>query len=149
MFDESDEQNRLNPPSEGYASWQEYRRQLAWKLVQSGMAQKNVAQLLNVTQAAVSQWVKKARDGGELALREQPYPERARKLAREHIERLAQMLEQGAQAHGFPSERWTLKHIAALIEESFGVTYHPSHVSRLLKQWGISVEEPQTSLSAG
>ena len=136
----SDELQNSELPTPEYSSWQEYRRQLAWKLVQGGMAQKHVAQMLDVTQAAVSQWVKKARAGGDGALESQPYPERARKLAREHIDRLIQMLEQGAQAHGFPTEQWTLKHIAALIEQTFGVSYHPAHISRLLKQWDISLE---------
>ncbi len=121
---------------EGYANWREYRRKLAWDMVQKGMAQKTVAELLDVTQAAVSQWVKRAREEGLAALEAKPTPERARKLAQEHIDNLRRLLAEGAEAHGF-GERWTTANISELIAEHFGVDYHPAHVSRMLKQWGF------------
>lgn len=141
----SDAQHPQRELPQGYKDWREYRRQLAWSLVERGMSQKSVAEILDVTQAAVSQWVKKAREGGSSALAKKPYPERAKKLAQEHIERLLHMLEQGAQAHGF-GERWTLTHIASFIEEMFGVQYHPAHVSRLLRQWGFELQDDTTQL---
>ena len=121
---------------EGFKDWREYRRHLAFTLVQQGMTQKAVAEMLDVTQAAVSQWVKRAREGGREALASQPYPSRARKLAEEHMEKLIKMLSEGAAAHGF-GEEWTLQRMAEFIEKHFGVRYHPSHVSRLLHQYGF------------
>ena len=121
----------------GYANWREYRRQLAWDMVQRGMAQKAVADLLDVTQAAVSQWVKRAREEGRAALQAKARSEqRARKLAAEHIEKLRRVLTEGAEAHGF-GQRWTTENIAELIAERFDVQYHPAHVSRMLRQWGF------------
>ncbi|MEM1347478.1 MAG: helix-turn-helix domain-containing protein [Myxococcota bacterium] len=125
---------------EAYSDWREYRRYLAWAMVQQGMTQKAVAELLDVTQAAVSQWVKRAREGGKEALAAKPYPERARKLAEEHIDNLKRMLAEGAAFHGL-GEKWTMERVAQLIEETFGVRYHPAHVSRLLKQWGLVLDE--------
>lgn len=122
--------------SESYSNWREYRRHLAWDMVQRGMAQKTVAELLDVTQAAVSQWVKRAREEGRAALEAKPSPERARKLAEEHIEKLRVWLAEGADEHGF-GERWTTSTVAEFIEHRFGVEYHPAHVSRMLKQWGF------------
>lgn len=119
-----------------YKDWREYRRQLAWDMVQKGMTQKRVAELLDVTQAAVSQWVKRAKEGGAEALQAKPYPERARKLASEQLEKLMRMLAEGAEAHGF-GERWTTENISQFIEETFEVQYHPAHLSRLLRQWGF------------
>jgi transposase len=120
----------------GYSNWREYRRNLAWDMVQKGVAQKTVAELLDVTQAAVSQWVKRAREEGRAALEAKPSPERARKLAHEHIDNLRRLLTEGAEAHGF-GERWTTANISELITDHFGVDYHPAHVSRMLKQWGF------------
>ena len=119
-----------------YTNWREYRRQLAWEMVQKGLEQKTVAELLDVTQAAVSQWVKRAREEGRAALAAKPSPERARKLAEEHVDSLLRMLQEGAQAHGF-GERWTTESVADMIADRFGVEYHPAHVSRMLKQWGF------------
>ncbi len=129
-----------DPKTHDYHNWREYRRYLALTLVEQGMTQKSVAEMLDVTQAAVSQWVKRAREDGMEALRAQPYPERARKLAQEHIERLRALLEEGARAHGFDTNRWTTQRVAELIEERFGVRYHPAHLSRLLRQWGFELQ---------
>ncbi len=45
---------------------------------------------------------------------------------------------------GFATERWTLKHIAALIEREFGVHYHPRYLERPLKAHGFSLHRPAT-----
>lgn len=125
-----------NENEAGYTDWREYRRQLAWELVQKGLSQKSVAEMLDVTQAAVSQWVKRAREQGREALNAQPYPERARKLAGEHIDKLRALLAEGAAQHG-RGERWTTDRVVELIEDHFEISYHPAHVSRLLRQWGF------------
>ncbi|QRM33487.1 winged helix-turn-helix domain-containing protein [Microvirga sp. VF16] len=39
---------------------------------------------------------------------------------------LDRLLDRGALAAGFATERWTLQRIAALIEREFGVHYHPA-----------------------
>ncbi len=47
------------------ADWREERRKRAWELKQQGWQQKDIACALGVSEGAVSQWVKKAREGGE------------------------------------------------------------------------------------
>jgi transposase len=44
------------------------------------------------------------------------------------------LLAQGAEAFGFLGAVWTRRRVAQLINDEFGVRYHPGHVSRLLKQ---------------
>jgi transposase len=39
---------------------------------------------------------------------------------------------------------WTTKRIAAVIKELFGVSYHPAHVSRIVRRLGQSVQLPVT-----
>ena len=58
--------------------------------------------------------------------------------------RLGRLLDRGAVAAGFATERWTLKRIAALIEREFGVSYHPRYLERPLKAHGFSVQRPAT-----
>jgi transposase len=36
--------------------------------------------------------------------------------------------------------------IAWVIEEEFGVEYHPGHVRKLLHRWGFSVQRPHRVL---
>ncbi|MFI5276668.1 MAG: helix-turn-helix domain-containing protein [Ktedonobacterales bacterium] len=51
-----------------------WRRQRAWELHQAGWWSKDIAAALGVSRAAVSQWLKRGREGGEEALRTRPSP---------------------------------------------------------------------------
>jgi transposase len=39
-----------------------------------------------------------------------------------------QALRQGARAHGFGTDHWTLARVRTVIERLTGVAYHPGHV---------------------
>jgi transposase len=124
--------------------WREGRRQRAWELHEHGWKQKAIAAALGVTQGAVSQWVKRGREGGMEALRRRPAPGSSPRLTAEQRAQLVEALAQGAIAFGFIGEVWTTKRIAALIKELFGVSYHPAHVSRIVRGLGQSVQLPVT-----
>jgi transposase len=51
--------------------------------------------------------------------------------------------QRGAEAHGFRGEVWTCERVAEVIRKEFGVSYHPAHVSRLLKALRQSLQKPQ------
>ena len=61
--------------------------------------------------------------------------------------KLPELLERGAQAHGFRGEVWTCERVARMIRKEFGVSYHPAHVSRLLKALRQSLQKPQLRVS--
>jgi predicted transcriptional regulator len=44
--------------------WREGRRLRAWELKQEGWTQQQIADALGVSKGAVSQWMKRAREGG-------------------------------------------------------------------------------------
>jgi transposase len=46
------------------ADWREERRKRAWALKHEGWPQKDIATALGVSEGAVSQWLKRAREGG-------------------------------------------------------------------------------------
>ena len=52
------------------------------------------------------------------------------------------LLSRGAEAYGFRGDVWTAKRIAEVLWRTFGVRYHPDHVSRLLRQAGWSRQLP-------
>jgi transposase len=120
----------------------EWRRLRAWALHQEGWSGKAIAAALAVSQAAVSGWLKRARAGGVEALRRHPAPGRVPKLTEAQRAALPDLLAKGAEAYGFVGDVWTTKRVAAVIRRAFGVSYHPAHVSRLLRQEGLSLQKP-------
>ena len=49
------------------ADWRAERRKRAWALKQQGWLQKDIAAALGVSEGAVSQWLKRAREAGGIA----------------------------------------------------------------------------------
>jgi transposase len=95
-----------------------------------------------VTHGAVSQWMARARQGGAEALRHRPPPGPVPRLTNEQRAQIPALLARGPGAYGFRGEVWTTKRIAAVIHRTFGVRYHPAHVSRLVRALGLSVQKP-------
>jgi transposase len=125
------------------ADWREERRKRAWALKQAGWPQKEIAQALGVSEGAVSQWLKRAREGGGVeALARRPSPGMTPRLSAEQRAQLPALLARGAEAYGFRGDVWTARRVAQLIADTFGVRYHRDHVSRLLRQLGWSRQRP-------
>src|SRR5690348_14662219 len=127
--------------------WREGRRRRAWELKEQGWKQSNIAAALGVTPGAVSQWLKRARAEGVEALRCHPAPGPQPKLSAEQLAQIPALLERGAEAYGFRGQVWTCKRVAEVIRRTFGVTYHPAHVSRLLHAAHHSVQQPKERAS--
>lgn len=96
-----------------------------------------------MSKGAVSQWMKRARQGGVEGLKRRPAPGASPRLSEEQRQKLGELLERGAEAHGFRGEVWTCERVARVIKKEFGVLYHPAHVSRLLKALRQSLQKPQ------
>src|SRR2546425_13359241 len=109
----------------------------AVRLVRSGMSQTAVASAFAVHPSTVSRWWRLARTGGANALARRPVSGRPSKLPPKELRRLAALLGQPPSQHGLEGHRWTLALVAELIRRTFGVTYHPSHVWRLVHGPGI------------
>jgi transposase len=118
------------PP--GTAAELERRRRRAVEAVRAGEQPAAVARVLGVGRGTVSRWLKDARRPGGLAAKPRGNP--PPKLTPAQDRRLLGLLRQGADAHGWPNRLWTTARVAALIRRHFGVTYHPDHVGRFLRQ---------------
>ena len=120
----------------------EWRRLRAWELHQQGWTGKAIARALGASEAAVSTWLKRARAGGVEALKRHPPPGATPKLTPAQRAHLPAMLAKGAEWYDFIGDVWTTKRVAAVIKREFGVAYHPAHVSRLVRQLGLSLQKP-------
>lgn len=122
--------------------WLEGRRLRAWELSQAGWLQKDIAAALGVTKGAVSQWLKRAREQGAHALRRRKPPGGRPRLSEAQRAPLPALLARGPEVYGFRGALWTEGRIAEVIRREFGVTYHPSHVGRILKACGWTLQKP-------
>jgi transposase len=104
------------------------RRRRALALLTQGRTLSQVARRVQASVGSVYQWRPAWRTGGEEALTPKPVPGRPRQLTVRPCEQLVHILSQGARAHGFANELWTLRRIAAVIRVHGGVPYHPAHV---------------------
>lgn len=121
--------------------WREARRLRAWEMLQQGLTQREIAEKLGVTQGAVSQWLKRVREGGVEALQRRKAPGATPRLSKAQREQLPALLERGPEAYGFEGPRWTRAEVAEVIKRTFGVSYHPSHVGRILRAMGVDLQE--------
>jgi transposase len=122
--------------------WREGRRLRAWELKQEGWSQKAIAEALGVTEGAVSQWMKRAVEGGKEGLKRQPPPGPSPRLSEEQRAQLPDLLAKGAEHYGFLGEVWTQDRVRAVIQRVFGVSYHRDHIGRILKAINWSVQKP-------
>jgi transposase len=116
-------------------------------LKQAGGKQKEIATAVGVTEGAVSQWLKRAREQGVAALKSHPSAGPQPRLTREQREHLRSLLTQGALVHEYHEAVWTSRRVADLIQQTFGVRSHRAHCSRLLRALGQSVQKPVVQAS--
>jgi transposase len=121
----------------------EARRFRAVALLSEGHGVCDVAELLGVTPGAVSQWKTWYEADGEAGLRSKKHPGAKPKLSPEKRQQLPSLLLEGAPAHGFQTDLWTLERVAQVIERKFDVEYHPAHVWKILRGLGWSAQKPE------
>ncbi|WP_141594699.1 MULTISPECIES: winged helix-turn-helix domain-containing protein [unclassified Myxococcus] len=126
------------------AEQQQERRLEAARLLRRGVPQVRVAREFGVSEAAVSKWAARLRSGGLRALRARRHPGRRSRLTPTQWQQVASTLRAGALVAGFPTERWTLRRVANVIQRRYGVRYHPNYLGGPLRRLGFSPQRPTT-----
>lgn len=113
------------------------------ELAESGERTSVICRVLGTTRTSLYRWKDMARDGPE-GLRANPHPGRPRLLSAGEHRRLERHLMKGATAHGWANELWTAKRVTRVIKRHFGVTYHPEHVRKIVKErLGWTSQKPE------
>jgi transposase len=121
----------------------EERRLDAAELFAQDVHQAEVARTLGVSRQTVSRWHACWQAEGTAGLRSRGAPGRTPRLSDAQLEQAEQALLEGAKAHGFDTNLWTLGRIAEVIWRTTGVRHHPAHVWKLLRhQLGWSLQRP-------
>jgi len=132
-------------PTHLTAEQMEERRLVAATLLRQGqLSQADIARHVGVSRASVCRWATTLAQEGPRGLEARPIPGPSPRLDEKAWTRLGRLLDRGAVAAGFATERWTLERIAAVIKREFGVHYHSRYLERPLKAHGFSVQRPAT-----
>ena len=111
-------------------------------LGKSDLNQAEVARRLRVCRQTVSRWADEFRAGGREALKKAGRAGRRPELSEADRERLQELLMQGPEKLGYETPLWTCARVAHLIDNEFGVEYHPGHVWKILDDLGWSCQRP-------
>jgi transposase len=121
----------------------EVRRRVAVSLLEVGWGVRHVARHVKASPSSVRRWRDAVAQHAAAGLDAKPHPGGSHlKLNADQRQQLVDLLRQGARAHGFRNELWTLARVATVIERHFGVTYCPSGVWHLLRRLGWSPQKP-------
>jgi transposase len=102
-----------------------------------------VAKKIGCSVSSVFLWRQMHKEGGAEAIKPKPVPGRPEKLKPGQKKTLARILLKGAIACGYSTDLWTTRRVAEVIEERFGVEYHPNHLWRFLQSLGWSCQKPE------
>lgn len=120
----------------------EKRRFAAVKLFRKNLNNSEIGRRLKVSNQTVSRWRMEYLNGGNVALRRAGRAGRLPSLNEADKARLVELLLEGPERLGYETPLWTCPRVAHLIEENFGVDYHPGHVWRILRELNWSVQQP-------
>lgn len=120
----------------------EQRRLEAARLLKQGLSQAEVARRLGVHRQSVYRWAKTLSESGRPGLKKAGRAGRKPLLSATDLRKLERILKRGPEAVGYDTQLWSSWLVAEVIEETFGVEYHPGHVWRILRQLGWSVQRP-------
>ena len=121
---------------------QQRRRRAARLFAIGKMAQAAIARKLQVSRQSVSRWRQAWKHDAPGWIRGADRAGRKPKLDQEQLKLVDEALRQGAHAHGFGTDLWTLPRVAALIERVTGVRYHPGHVWKILGAMDWTLQRP-------
>jgi len=138
---------RLKREAESDGAYRVAKRIHAVLLNHHGRTSGKIAEILDAPLSRVSQWLRDYEQYGYEALLEGHRPGRPAELSNAQRVTLGDILDSGPVAYGFLSGVWTSPMVARVIEEEFGVIYHPGHVRKLLGHLGFSVQYPKQVLA--
>lgn len=121
----------------------EYRWQRTIALLQSGMTQSKVAEILGMSQSNVSRILKQWKENGEKTPKNN-MDKRGRKpkLTEAQTAELKDIVSGPATEYGFENQVWTQRRVVQVIKEKFNIDFHPYSIRRVLALLGLSYKKP-------
>jgi len=124
-------------------SMQEATRLIGGQMLLDGFDVSEVVDALKVVPSTVYLWKKRLETDGLAGLHRQGKSGRTSQLTEAEKSELADILQKGAVAYGFPNEQWTSKRVRLVIFERFHVEYNSNYVCEILHSLNLSPQLPQ------
>lgn len=121
----------------------EYQQRLCVKLLDEGLKQCKVAEILEKTQGWVSQVFTKYKKFGFDGLKEKKAKGADCRLTTGQRIELRKIINNGAEVYGFEGDVWTRKRLRVVINEQFKIGYSERHVERIVKSMGFTIQKPK------
>jgi len=134
---------RLSKEAERDGAYRVAKRLQAVVLNSEGRTSGELAGILKAPRSKVSEWLSLYQRHGVDGLLEGYRSGRPSSLTAEQRAQIGDILDSGPVAYGLDTGIWTSPMLAWVMEEEFGITYHPGHVRKLLPQMGFSVPRPR------
>ena len=138
---------QLSKEAEREGAYRVAKRLQAVVLNAEGRTSGDLAAILKAPRSKVSEWLSRYQAYGVEGLLEGYRSGRPAALTPRQRTQLGDILDSGPVAYGLDSGVWTSPMMAWVIEEEFGVRYHPGHVRKLLHALGFSVQRPRRVLA--
>jgi transposase len=133
--------NTIKPYRNRTPAEKEAARRRAVARLSRGGSPVEIARAYGVSRQTVYAWRDAAADP-EVGLGAKPMG-RQRYLDAGQLARLRAMLLEGALAHGFPTDLWTIERVRQLVERTLGVAYAERSAWHLLRFMGFSPQKPE------
>ena len=121
----------------------EWKRKKGMDLLRSGMKQMEVVRKLGVARRTVYEWNRRLENHEDFRNRKKSG--RKPRLSSHQKEELKNIIDAGALKYGLPTDLWTLKRIARVIEEKFHVHYNTTYIWQILDALHYSAQMPMPS----
>jgi transposase len=138
---------RLSKEAEREGAYRVAKRLRAVVLNSEGHTSGELTEILQAPRSKISEWLQRYQHQGVDGLLEGYRSGRPSELTQKQRQQLGDILDSGPVAYGLDRGIWTSPRIAWVIEEEFGVQYHPGHVRKLLRALGFSVQRPRRVLA--
>ena len=119
---------------------EEFKRKQGYEMIEKGLKNSVIAEKLQVDRRTVYNW--RLRKEREIDWKRRKQKGATSRLSEKQKEKLKKIIDDGATACGYPTEVWTLKRIAEVIEKEFGVHYNTTYIWQILDTMGYSSQIP-------
>lgn len=115
--------------------------------IEDGKTSGEIATILKSPRSCVAQWLHAYETHGREGLLEGQRSGRPAQLTERQRQALADIIESGPLAYGFPGGVWTGPMVRRVMEEEFTVSFSVVHTRRVLHQLDFSVQRPRRLLA--